>query len=102
MFDSSSWLPVNNCEMLNEKCGWRRNPGIRIPSCFMDSCPFVSIIFFYHIIYPSGMPRRNLALSTFVVSGAPRMVSGGAILILKGAFGLGPKKQEIRNQKKHN
>ena len=26
-----------------------------------------------------------------MVSGAPRMVSGGAILILKGAFGLGPK-----------
>lgn len=92
MFDSSLWLPVNNCKMLNEivvvdaillsvsHLVWM----ILIhsyPSCFV----------FYHIIYSLEMTSRNLALSTFVVSGAPWMVSDwwSHIDPKKGAFGLG-------------
>ena len=117
MFDSGLWLPVNNRKMLHENCGWRCNPGIRIPSCFTDSYPFVSIMFFfYHIIYSLGMTRRNLALSTFVVSGAPWMDSGwwSHIDPKKGAFGHGnllgciaelntiPQNRRITKSKKNN
>ena len=76
MFESSLWLPVNNCKMLNEivvvdailvsvshLVSWILIHSY--PSCFV--C--------YHIIYSLEMTSRNLALNTFVVSGAPWMVS---------------------------
>lgn len=92
MFDSSLWLPVNSCKMLNEivvvdailvsvshLVSWILIHSY--PSCFV----------FYHIIYSLEMTSRNLALSTFVVSGAPWTVSDwwSHIDPKKGAFGLG-------------